>query len=95
LRHYKRDRSTLDLLNTADFVTFQSDFQKGSFDRFGCKGKNHTLIHNGVASIFQNVPGAAKRLATRNELILVSSAIATKSAKRQDIIAALSLVPGV
>jgi glycosyltransferase involved in cell wall biosynthesis len=94
-RHYMRDRSTLDLLNMADFVIFQSAFQKGFFHRFGYKGKNHTVIHNGAASVFLNVPGGAKRLGARDDLILVSSAMATKSAKRHDIIAALSLVPGV
>jgi glycosyltransferase involved in cell wall biosynthesis len=95
LQHYLRDRSTLDLLNMADFVIFQSAFQKGFFDRFGYKGKNHTVIHNGAAPIFLNVPAGAKVLGTRDDLILVSSAMSTKSIKRQDIIAALSLVPGV
>jgi glycosyltransferase involved in cell wall biosynthesis len=95
LRHFMRDRSTLDLLHMADFVIFQSAFQKGFFDRFGYKGKNNTVIHNGAASVFLNVPGGAKRLGPRDDLILVSSAMATKGAKRQDIIAALSLVPGV
>jgi len=95
LRHYMRDRSTLDLLNMADFVIFQSIFQKSFFDRFGYKGKNHAVIHNGAAPVFLNVPGGAKRLGARDDLTLVSSAMATKKAKRQDIIVALSLVPGV
>jgi len=79
----------------ADFVIFQSIFQKSFFDRFGYKGKNHTVIHNGAAPVFLNVPGGAKRLGARDDLILVSSAMTTKCTKRQDIIAALSLVPGV
>ena len=95
LRHYMQDKPTLDLLNMADSVIFQSAFQKGFFDRFGYKGKNHTIIHNGAAPAFLNVPGGAKRLEARDDLVLVSSAMATKSAKRQDIIAALSLVQGV
>jgi hypothetical protein len=95
LKHYIRDRSTLDLLNMADFVIFQSAFQKGFFDRFGYKGKNHTIIHNGAAPVFLSVPACAKGLGARDDLILVSSAMSTKSIKRQDIIAALSLVPGV
>lgn len=95
LRHYMRDRSTLDLLKMADFVIFQSTFQKSFFDRFGYKGKHHTVIHNGAAPVFLNVPGGSKRLGARDDLILVSSAMTTKSTKRQDIIAAHSLVPGV
>jgi len=95
LRDYMDDRSTLDLLNMADFVIFQSAFQKSFFDRFGYRGKNHAVIHNGAASIFLNVPGGAKRLGARDDLILVSSAMATNGAKRQDTLVALSLVPGV
>jgi glycosyltransferase involved in cell wall biosynthesis len=95
LRHYMRDRSTLNLLNMADFVIFQSSFQKNFFDRFGYQGKNHTVIHNGASPTFLNVPAGAKRLGAREDLILVSSAMSTNSVKRQDIIAALSLLPGV
>jgi len=95
LQHYMRDRPILDLLNMADFVIFQSAFQKSFFDRFGYIGKNYNIIHNGAAPAFLNVPGGAKRLGARDDLILVSSAMATKSAKRQDIIVAFSLVPGV
>jgi hypothetical protein len=94
-RLYSHDRSTLDLLNMADFVIFQSDFQKGFFDHFGYKGKNHTVIHNGAAPVFLNVPGGAKKLGASEDLILLSSAMETKSIKRHDIIVALSLVPGV
>jgi hypothetical protein len=94
-RLYSHDRSTLDLLNMADFVIFQSDFQKGFFDHFGYKGKNHTVIHNGAAPVFLNVCSGAKKLGAREDLILLSSAMATKSVKRHDLIVALSLVPGV
>jgi hypothetical protein len=94
-RHCAHDRSTVDLLNMADFVIFQSDFQKGFFDQFGYKGKNHTVIHNGAAPVFLSVPGGAKKLSASEDLILVSSAMETKSVKRHDIIVALSLVPGV
>jgi hypothetical protein len=95
LRHYIRDRSTLDLLNMADFVIFQSAFQKSFFDRFGYKGKNHTVIHNGASPAFLNVPAGAKRAGAQEDLILVSSAMSTKSIKRQDVIMAFSLLPGV
>ncbi len=95
LRHYSHDRSTMDLLNMADFVIFQSEFQKSFFDHFGYKGKNHTVIHNGAAPIFLDVPGGAKKLRSGEYLILLSSAMETKSVKRHDIIVALSLVPGV
>ena len=95
LRHSVHDRSTVDLINMADFVIFQSDFQKGFFDRLGYKGKNHAVIHNGAAPVFLNVPIGAKRLGATDDLILVSSAMSSKSAKRQDIMVALSLVPGV
>jgi glycosyltransferase involved in cell wall biosynthesis len=94
-KYYSHDKATLDLLNMADFVIFQSVFQKGFFDRFGYTGKNHTVIHNGAAPVFLNVPATTKELRAPDELILLSSAMSTKSIKRQDIIAGLSLVPGV
>jgi len=95
LRHYALDKSTLDLLNMADFVIFQSDFQKSFFDHFGYKGENHTVIHNGAAPVFLNVPGGVKKLRSGENLVLLTSAMETKSIKRHDIIAGLSLLPGV
>jgi glycosyltransferase involved in cell wall biosynthesis len=53
------------------------------------------VIHNGAASVFLSVPSGAKRLGAKDDLILVSSAMARHVDKRQDIIAAISLVPGV
>jgi glycosyltransferase involved in cell wall biosynthesis len=90
-----RDLSILKLLNMADFVIFQSAFQEGLFKRFGYTGKSHSVIHNGAAPAFLNVPGKVKKLESGDDLILISSAMATMATKKQDIIAALSRVPGV
>lgn len=90
-----RDLSILKLLKMADFVIFQSAFQETLFKRFGYTGKSHSVIHNGAASAFLNIPGKVKSLETGDDLILVSSAMAPMATKRQDIIAAVSLVPGV
>jgi glycosyltransferase involved in cell wall biosynthesis len=90
-----RDLAILKLLKMADFVIFQSAFQEGLFKRFGYTGKNHSVIHNGAAPAFLNVPGKVKKLASGDDLVLVSSAMATMATKKQDIIAALSLIPGV
>lgn len=89
------DQSSIDLLNLADFVIFQSAFQKGFFDRCGYKGKCHAVIHNGAASVFRNVPRSGKRLGRGDDLILVSSSMSTNKAKMQAILAALSLIPRV
>jgi glycosyltransferase involved in cell wall biosynthesis len=89
------DRPILDLLNMADFVIFQSHFQKSFFDRFGYKGKNHSIIHNGAAPAFLNVPGGVKRLEAGDDLVLVSSGMTSSRLKNQETIAALSLIPGV
>ena len=90
-----RDLSILKLLKMADFVIFQSAFQEDLFKRFGYAGKNHSVIHNGAAPAFLNIPGKVKRPGKMDDLILISSAMAPTATKRQDIIAALSLVPGV
>jgi hypothetical protein len=94
-QHDLHDRATIDLLNMADFVIFQSHFQKRFFDRFGFKGKNCTIIHNGASSVFLDVPGGPKKFEASEDLILLSSAMETKRVKRHEIIVALSLVPGV
>jgi glycosyltransferase involved in cell wall biosynthesis len=89
------DRIILDFLNMADFVIFQSAFQKSFFDRFGYEGRNHTIIHNGASPVFLNVRGGVKRLEGGDDLILISSAMATSRTKKQNLIAAFSLIPGV
>ncbi len=79
----------------ADFTIFQSAYQKSFFIQAGYTGKNHSVIHNGAASIFRSISSKAKTLQPGEDLILVSSAISTNMTKRQDILAGFSLVPGV
>jgi len=79
----------------ADFVISKVPSKKVSSNGLGYHGKNNTIIHNGAAPVFLSVPGGAKRLEAGDDLILVSSAMATDKIKRQDLIAAISLVPGV
>jgi glycosyltransferase involved in cell wall biosynthesis len=95
LRHSPLDRWTLELVNSADHVIFQSAFQKEFFQGLGYKGRDDSVIHNGAAPIFLNVRGGAKRLRASDALILVSSSMSTTELKRHDIIAALSLLPKV
>jgi glycosyltransferase involved in cell wall biosynthesis len=95
LSHHKSEGAVLDLLNMADFVIFQSAYQKDFFDRFGYDGKSHTIIHNGAVPAFLSMFGGTKRLEAKDDLVLISSAMSTNRTKRQEIIAALSFLPGV
>jgi glycosyltransferase involved in cell wall biosynthesis len=90
-----QDQPILELLNLADFVIFQSAFQKTIFGRSGFKGDRHSVVHNGAASVFSCIPAKVKKLTAEDSLILVSAAMSTIGAKRHDIIARLSLIPGV
>jgi glycosyltransferase involved in cell wall biosynthesis len=80
------------LLNLADFVIFQSEFQKSFFEKWGYKGKNNVVIHNGAPDIFKNYDYSIKEI--HNPLRLVSNSN-YKKFKRHDMVARMSLLKGV
>ncbi|HAT73381.1 MAG: Glycosyl transferase, group 1 [Candidatus Moranbacteria bacterium GW2011_GWF2_36_839] len=86
------DIETIKLVNLADFVIFQSEFQKEFFKRWGYKGKNNTVIHNGAPLIFKNNNFFVKEV--NNPLKLVSNSN-YKEFKKHDIIAKISLLKEV
>ncbi len=86
------DIQTVRLVNLADFVIFQSEFQKSFFKKWGYKGKNNVVIHNGAPSIFKNDNFSIGEI--HNPLKLISNSN-HKEFKRHDIIARMSLLDGV
>lgn len=86
------DISTIRLLNLANFVIFQSEFQKSFFKKWGYAGKNNIIIHNGAPSIFKNDNFSVSE--AHNPLHIVSNSN-YKAFKKHDIIARMSLLDGV
>lgn len=89
----RRDKKSISILNRADFVIFQSKYQKEFFFQYGCRPKCWEIIINGASLVFSeaNYFGATGV----NPLKIFASSFSSKKIKRHDILAALSLVDGV
>jgi glycosyltransferase involved in cell wall biosynthesis len=88
-----QDRQTIALLNLADFVIFQSVYQREFFLRAGYKGAQNCVIHNGASRFFWVDRPCAQAL--DGQIRLVSSTASARSSKRHDLIAKISLCEGV
>lgn len=88
-QHIFEDAAKIKLLNTADMVIFQSNYQKGFFTKYGYKGKNNVVIHNGADTSVFNEDGSAV-WDGGGKLRIVSSSIAVRRTKRHDLIAKVS-----
>lgn len=85
------DRNVIALLNLADFVIFQSAYQKRVFENAGYRGKRCAIIHNGAASSFS---GKAEYVQDTKTLRLISTG-SDRHSKRHDLIARFSIIKGV
>jgi glycosyltransferase involved in cell wall biosynthesis len=87
------DSRTIRLLNLADAVIFQSEYQRQFFVEAGYRNPEFSVIHNGADARFwrENV----EPLPLGDELRLVSVTTSPRETKRHDIVAAMSKVPGV
>lgn len=90
----RRDGEALALLHRADFVIFQSAYQKGFFEKAGWRSGAHAIIHNGADGIF-STPVIRPHLAEEEVLHLLCSAIGPRAIKRHDLMAAISRLPRV
>lgn len=86
------DIDTIRLLNLADFVIFQSEFQKSFFKKWGYVGKNSTVIHNGAPLAFRNNNFSVQEVHMPLRLVSNSN---YKAIKRHEVIAKISLLEGV
>lgn len=90
----RRDSEALALLRRADFVVFQSAYQKGFFEKAGWRGGAHRIVHNGADGIF-SAPVIRPPLAEGEVLRLLCSATGPRAIKRHDLMAAISRLPEV
>ncbi|HUP41540.1 MAG TPA: glycosyltransferase [Vicinamibacterales bacterium] len=88
-----RDAEVLKVLDLADLVVFQSQYQRSVFVDKGYAGSRNTVIHNGADPAFW-VDDIARR-PSDGILRIGSSTASPRASKRHDLIAALSEVPGV
>jgi glycosyltransferase involved in cell wall biosynthesis len=88
-----QDRQTIALLNLADFVIFQSAYQREFFLHAGYNGAQYRIIHNGASRFFWVDSPCAQTL--DGHLRLVSSTASARATKRHDLIAKISLCDGV
>lgn len=84
-----QDRQTIALLNLADVVIFQSDYQRSFFVKAGYRGKRSVVIHNGASQVFLVDNPAEPPL--EGPLKLASSTVSARDTKRHDLIAKISL----
>lgn len=85
------DLQTIRLLNIADEVIFQSEYQKRVFELFGYRGKKYSVIHNGAAQDFLSPVPLNSDL---SHLRLISTG-SDRYSKNHHLLAELSRISGV
>ncbi|EKE00358.1 MAG: hypothetical protein ACD_22C00041G0005 [uncultured bacterium] len=93
LRSLWQDIQVIMLANIADYVIFQSEYQRNIFKKFGYNGYKNRIIFNGASSEYSHVPASSRVIGDR--LTLVSVTASPRSQKRHDLIARVSLDPRV
>lgn len=87
------DWRTIKLLGFADYVIFQSRYQKDFFRRHGYKSEKNIIIHNGADEIFNY--SVKRKLPPEDKLRLVSVTMSPRKTKRHDLIAQFSELKNV
>lgn len=87
------DRRLLALLQAADLTVFQSAYQRDFFVTAGYRGDNSTVIHNGADGVYWRKEPTIPPLTESLKLISVTAS--PRASKRHDLIARISLLPGV
>jgi glycosyltransferase involved in cell wall biosynthesis len=93
LKAWLADRDVIQLLNMADFVVFQSDYQRSFFSHYGYEGKKNAIIHNGAPESFLDY--TPRPPIEDGKVVLVSATASPRSTKRHDLIARMSEVENV
>lgn len=84
---FYKDFQTVHFLNNADFVIFQSEYQRSFFKKAGYKGRNNVVIHNGADSQFVN---NSPHPVLGNKIRIISSIASGRWLKKLDLLASLS-----
>jgi glycosyltransferase involved in cell wall biosynthesis len=88
-----QDRETINLLRFADHVIFQSNYQYSFFKKAGFSGSAYSIVHNGADIKYLN--DSPRPTLDKCPIRIVSSSAAGRNTKRHDILAKISLLPGV
>jgi glycosyltransferase involved in cell wall biosynthesis len=88
----RHDREILELLDFADLVIFQSEYQRRVFTDAGYSGAANVVIHNGADPVFAST---TSRVPLTGELRFASSSVAPRVMKQLHLVAELSRVRGV
>lgn len=88
-----KDREVIRLTNSADFVIFQSGYQRSFFVRFGYSGRNSAIVHNAAPPVFLN--NNPRPLLGDRPLRLVSSTASPRPTKRHDLVSRISEIEAV
>jgi len=90
---YIQDRKIIALLNMADLVIFQSNYQKQLFFDAGYRGQRSIVIYNGAENDFwEETP---RYIDNDSRLKLIALSFSTRRIKRHDLIAQFSTLPNV
>jgi glycosyltransferase involved in cell wall biosynthesis len=87
------DRRVVRLLNMADKVIYQSDYQRSVFEASGVRNSKAVRIHNGASAAFDI--DVKRTLSNGEPLQIVATSIAPRLTKGQDMIARVARLPGV
>ena len=90
-----KDKQTIALLNMADKVIFQSNYQRSFFIKAGFAGKSSVVIHNGAPDHFLSQAWRVTPLVEGQAIRVISSTASPRPTKRHDLVAALSRCEGV
>lgn len=84
-------------VNTADFVIYQSEYQKDFFDKFCGPSKDSDIIYNGAPLLFAEKGRQAPRrkLVPGQPVRFLATSFSGNPSKRLGLIAQLSELPGV
>jgi glycosyltransferase involved in cell wall biosynthesis len=87
------DRKIISLINLADLIIFQSNYQKDVFLKAGCKVRNSVVIYNAADPIFWvDLPIYSE---CQKKLKLIATSFSMRSIKRHNLISDISELPDV
>jgi glycosyltransferase involved in cell wall biosynthesis len=83
-------------VNTADFVIYQSEYQKSFFEEFCGPTRNSEIIYNGAPLLFaeKGKQTPRKKLSTGQPIRFLATSFSGNPSKRLGLIASLSELPG-
>jgi len=92
MRFKKFDNEVIDLINVADGVIYQSEYQKSFFEMAGAKNQNFRVIHNGAGIDFLK---ECVEKEIKSKINILSVGATDRKTKRHDLLVEISKNPMV